>query len=150
MVVETYFHNRCIPRDIKSFIVSYEAATLLKTPATTKYPISTTQHSPILAGILPLASFSASATVSNPKCVVFSLFGDCVCDGESVLRALLDRHRFICEEGWKEGFAARRNGRMVDLDAIGTVVGTGDRQSSVGLSAGKLEVVIDIFLSLVA
>lgn len=30
----TYFHNRCIPSDIKSFMVSYEAATLLKTPAT--------------------------------------------------------------------------------------------------------------------
>jgi len=72
------FHNLCIPSDMKSFIVSYEAATLLKTPAT-------------------LASFSASATVSNPKCVVFSLFVDCGCDGESALRALLERHRLSCD-----------------------------------------------------
>jgi hypothetical protein len=29
-----HFHKRWIPRDMKSFMVSYEAATLLNTPAT--------------------------------------------------------------------------------------------------------------------
>lgn len=59
------FHKRWIPRDMKSFMVSYEAATLLKTPATR-------------------ASFSASATVSNPKCVVLSWLVGCA--GESARR----------------------------------------------------------------
>lgn len=68
------FHNLCIPKDMKSFIVSYEDATLLKTPAT-------------------LASFSFSGTVSNPKCVVLSwLVG---CDGDSAFWTEEVKHR--CE-----------------------------------------------------
>jgi hypothetical protein len=45
-----YFHIRCHPKDIKSFIRSYDSATLVKTPATR-------------------CVFSASVTVSKPKCV---------------------------------------------------------------------------------
>jgi hypothetical protein len=46
-------------------MVSYEAATLLKTPATAKasigYPTETKRQ------LVPRDSFSASGTVSNPK-----------------------------------------------------------------------------------
>lgn len=44
----TNFHMRCQPKDIKSFIRSYDSATLLNTPATRFL-------------------FSASVTVSYPK-----------------------------------------------------------------------------------
>lgn len=97
-----------------------------------------------LGSILPLASFSASATVSNPKCVVFSLFVECGCGGESALRTLLEKHRLSCD-GCKCGLAARRNGRMADLDTIGGVVCAEDRKFVVLLTAVSLEVVMDIF-----
>lgn len=62
------FHRRWIPRDMKSFMVSYEVATLLNTPATV-YVVSMIDPEPGGGGEggLPRASFSASATVSNPK-----------------------------------------------------------------------------------
>jgi hypothetical protein len=50
---------------MKSFMVSYDAATLLKTPATARasinYPTETERY------LVPRDSFSASGTVSNPK-----------------------------------------------------------------------------------
>lgn len=54
--LEAYFHTRCQPRDIRSFMRSYVSATLLKTPATR-------------------CVFSASVTVSKPKCVSRSAVG---------------------------------------------------------------------------
>ena len=98
---------------MQSFIVSYEAATLLKTPATVKvsiaYPISTEVQ------LVPRASFSASGTVSNPKCVVLSWFEGCA--GDSARRAELQRHR--CGRAGRHcDFEALSNGRRADLDAI--------------------------------
>ena len=59
------FHRRWMPRDMKSFMVSYEVATLLNTPATGD-AVSMVDPEKEVGG-LPRASFSASATVSNPK-----------------------------------------------------------------------------------
>lgn len=46
----TYFHTRCQPKDIRSFMRSYDSATLVNTPAT-------------------FSLFSPSVTVWKPKCV---------------------------------------------------------------------------------
>lgn len=49
----THFQTRCQPKDMRSFMRSYDSATLVKTPATR-------------------CVFSLSVTVSKPKCVLRS------------------------------------------------------------------------------
>lgn len=71
-------------------------------------------------GCLPLASFSASATVSKPKWVVLSRFVGC--DGESRVRIEVEKHlgvigfRQCCRE-------ARIRERVIGLEAIATLAG---------------------------
>jgi hypothetical protein len=98
---------------MKSFIVSYEAATLLNTPATAIWSIGYAYY--MKCSIIPRASFSASGTVSKPKWVVLSWFEGC--DGDSVRRADLEKHRGD-RAGRYCGFEARSNGLIIDLKTI--------------------------------
>lgn len=75
----THFHMRCQPNDMRSFMRSYESATLWKTPATRSV-------------------FSASERPSSkPKCVVEDRGGSALppvfvagfCDGRDVVKALV-------------------------------------------------------------
>lgn len=98
----THFHMRCQPKDIRSFILSYDSATLWKTSATR-------------------AVFSASdRPSSNPKCVVLSvefevllLFVAGLCAANDVLKVLAERMQE--QEQEREGrnvrVAVRKTGR---------------------------------------
>lgn len=98
----THFHMRCQPKDIRSFILSYDSATLWKTSATR-------------------AVFSASdKPSSNPKCVVLSvefgvllLFVAGFCAANDVLKVLAERmeEQEQEREGRKVRVAVRKTGR---------------------------------------
>lgn len=86
-----------MPRDMKSFILSYDSATLVKTPATRP-------------------SFSDSGTVSNPKCVLLvCCWVELVGSGETARDRVFENERVDCL-AQDDNLAVRAQMRMADLE----------------------------------
>jgi hypothetical protein len=85
-----------MPRDMKSFILSYDSATLVKTPATRP-------------------SFSDSGTVSKPKCVLFvCCWVELVESGATARDRVFENERIECLA--HDNRAVRAQMRMADLE----------------------------------